>query len=211
MTHPSQSGFENLLALLSLAAVLVIGVMVATLAHDFGPVTRAMRASMPESVMPEDPAANHEVQYRFNQGIALLHAKQFGFATTAFTRVVELAPRMPEGHVNLGFALLGEQEFEHAAGEFLKAVDLRPEQANAYWGLGLAFEALKDYEGALGAMRSYIHLSRVPNDPYVTKARSALWEWEAQLGRIPKGESPADAAGRANAPPQHSAKQPAKN
>lgn len=206
MTHPPRSNFENLMALLSLTSILVIGGMVATLARDYGPVTRAMRAELPVPVMPEDPAENHEVQYRFNQGVALLHAKRYDYAMTAFARVVALAPRMPEAHVNLGFALMGEKDYEHAVESFMKAIDLRPEQANAYWGLGLAFEAMKDYEGALGAMRSYIHLSRVPNDPYVPKARSALWEWEAQLGRIPKD---ADPAGLANVPPQHSAATPA--
>jgi len=44
-------------------------------------------------------------------------------------------------------------------------------------------EGLKDYEAALGAMRAYIHLS-IPSDPFLAKARSALWEWEARLGRI---------------------------
>lgn len=205
MTQTPRSNIENLMGLLSLTAMLVIGGMVATLSHDYGPVTRAMRNELPLPVLPEDPAANHEVQYRFNQGVALLHAKRFDFATTAFARVVTLAPRMPEAHVNLGFALLGQQDYENAANEFGKAIDLRPEQANAYWGLGLAYEAMKDYEGALGAMRSYIHLSRVPNDPYVTKARSALWEWEAQLGRIPKG---ADPSGLAKVPPQHLTAQP---
>lgn len=209
MTQTARSGFENLLALLSITAVLVIGGMVATMARDFGPIARSMRAELPVPVMPEDPAESHEVEYRFNQGVALLHAKRYDYATTAFARVAELAPNMPEAYVNLGFSLLGEQDYEHAVESFTKAIDLRPEQANAYWGLALAFEAQKDYEGALGAMRSYIHLSRVPNDPYVPKARSALWEWEAQLGRIPKDADPADAAGLANVPPQHSATKPA--
>lgn len=205
MTPTARTGFENLLALLSITAVLAIGGMVATLARDYGPVTRAMRAELPVPVMPEDPAESHEVEYRFNQGVALLHAKRYDYAMTAFARVAELAPNMPEAYVNLGFALLGEEDYQHAANAFGKAIDLRPEQANAYWGLALAYEALKDYEGALGAMRSYIHLSRVPNDPYITKARSALWEWEAQLGRIPKD---ADPSGLAKAPPQHLNTQP---
>ena len=46
---------------------------------------------------------------------------------------------------------------------------------------------MEDYEGALGAMRSYIHLSP-PNDPFLAKARAAIWEWETKLGREPKIE-----------------------
>jgi tetratricopeptide (TPR) repeat protein len=132
----------------------------------------------------------HEIENRFNQGIALLHAKRYDYAATAFLRVTQLAPRMPEAYVNLGFALLGLEQFEDAGESFNRATLLRPNQANAYWGLALALEGLEDYEGALGAMRSYIHLSREPNDPFVPKARAALWEWEAQLGRI-RGVTPA--------------------
>jgi hypothetical protein len=38
-------------------------------------------------------------------------------------------------------------------------------------------------------MRTYIHLT-TPDDPYLTKARAAIWEWQGQLGRIP-GVKPA--------------------
>jgi hypothetical protein len=55
---------------------------------------------------------------------------------------------------------------------------LRPEQANAYYGLAVALEALGDRPGALGAMRSFVHLAK-EGDPWVPKARAALWEWQA--------------------------------
>ena len=94
---------------------------------------------------------------------------------------------MPEAYVNMGFAYLGLEEYQTAAVAFSKAIDLRPNQVNAYYGLAEAFEGMQDYEGALGAMRSYIHLSP-PNDPFIPKARSAIWEWEAKLGRKPQIE-----------------------
>jgi len=184
MTHAPRNQLENVTTLLSLIAVLVMGGMFITLARDLGPVTQAARATAPVPVLPDDANAIHEVQIRFDQGVALLHAKRYEYAATAFQRVIELAPRLPEAHVNLGFAMLGVQQYEDAGNEFNLATQLHPEQANAYWGLALAMEGLKDYEGALGAMRAYIHLSRTPNDPYVPKARAALWEWEEQLGRI---------------------------
>ena len=184
MTHAPRSTLENLIALLSIIAVVVMGGMLTTLARDLGPVTQASRATAPVPALPEDPNAIHEVQIRFDQGTSLLHAKRYEYAATAFQRVIELAPRLPEAHVNLGFAFLGVQQYEDAGNEFNLATQLRPEQANAYWGLALAMEGMKDYEGALGAMRAYIHLSGTPNDPYVPKARAALWEWEEQLGRI---------------------------
>lgn len=189
MTHAVRNPLENVTTLLSLLAVVVMGSMFITLGRDLGPVKQTSRAAAPVPVLPDDANVIHEVQIRFDQGVALLHAKRYEYAATAFQRVIELAPRMPEAHVNLGFAMLGVQQYEDAGNEFNLATQLRPEQANAYWGLALAMEGMKDYEGALGAMRAYIHLSTTPDDPYVPKARAALWEWEEQLGRI-KGPKP---------------------
>ncbi len=212
MTHAARNPLENVTTLLSLIAILVLGGMFITLARDLGPVTQASRAQAPVPVLPDDPNATHEVSIRFDQGVALLHAKRYEYAATAFQRVIEIAPRMPEAHVNLGFAFLGVQQYEDAGNEFNLATQLHPEQANAYWGLALAMEGLKDYEGALGAMRAYIHLSRTPNDPYVPKARAALWEWEEQLGRI-KGPKPEQLIPQPSAPKSDaaSATKPPKN
>lgn len=124
------------------------------------------------------------LKQRFEQGVALLHAKQYEYAITALTQVIELHPKLPEAYVNIGFAHLELEQWDPAISAFTKASDLKPDQANAYYGLALALEGKEQYETALGAMRSYIHLS-TPDDPFLAKARSALWEWEAQLGRIP--------------------------
>ncbi|HET8745408.1 MAG TPA: tetratricopeptide repeat protein [Ramlibacter sp.] len=123
-----------------------------------------------------------EVQQRFEQAVVMLHAKQYDHAITALHRVLEIAPRMPEAHVNMGYALLGLAQPEAARGFFNAAIELNPRQANAYYGLALTEEARQDYEGALGAMRTFLHFARA-DDPYRAKARSALWEWEEKLGR----------------------------
>ena len=44
----------------------------------------------------------------------------------------------------------------------------------------MALEKQNDLAGALGAMRSFIHLSTAA-DPYLRRARSAIWEWETRL------------------------------
>ena len=129
------------------------------------------------------------VDERFQQAIGLLHAKRYDYAITALDSVLELAPELPEAYVNMGYAFIGLEEFGPAQGAFEKAIDLKVDQVNAYYGLAIALEGQKQYETALGAMRTYIHLSQ-PDDPFLAKARSALWEWEAQLGRI-KGVKPA--------------------
>jgi len=128
---------------------------------------------------------------RFDQAIAMLHAKRYNFAVTALNRVIELSPNMPEAHVNMGFAMLGLKRYKVSGDFFANAIRLKPYQGNAYWGLAVSLNELGDTEGALGAMRSYIHLAP-PNDPYVRKARSALWEWESKLKRGPLPQAEAD-------------------
>ncbi len=129
-----------------------------------------------------------ELEERFEQAVAMLHAKQYEFAITALDRVIKLSPQMPEAHVNMGFAMLGLEHYEAARRFFFTAIDLKPYQANAYWGVAVSSEKLEELDIALGAMRSYIHLSP-PNDPFLRRARSALWEWETTLKRGPRPEA----------------------
>jgi len=131
-----------------------------------------------------------QITTRFDQGVAMLHAKRYEFAVTALSRVLELSPNMPEAHVNMGFALLGLKDYKGAGDSFATAIRIKPFQANAYWGLAVSLEQLGDLEGGLGAMRSYIHLAK-SDDTYVRKARSALWEWEERLkrGELPEEEA----------------------
>lgn len=135
---------------------------------------------------PKTEAERH-VMERFQQAVSLLHAKRYDYAIAALDSVLAISPNMPEAYVNMGFAFLGLEEFGPAQGAFEKALDLKLDQVNAYYGLAIALEGKKEFETALGAMRTYIHLSN-PDDPHLVKARAALWEWEAQLGRI-KGVS----------------------
>ena len=123
-----------------------------------------------------------EVRARFEQAVVLLHAKQYEHAATALHRVLELAPALPEAHVNMGYALIGLGRHRAARDFFASALELRPTQANAYFGLALAEEGNGDLAVARGAMRSFLHLSRA-DDPHRAKARAALWEWEAAPGR----------------------------
>lgn len=122
-------------------------------------------------------AKKQELDWRFNQAVAMLHAKQYDYAIKALHRVLELAPRMPEAHVNMGYAFLGGGDLKAARDFFTSALEINPKQMNAYYGLAMAAEAQGDMEVALGAMRTYVHLSS-PEDPYLARARAALWEWQ---------------------------------
>lgn len=121
-----------------------------------------------------------EFEARFQQAVVMLHARQYDHAATALHRLLELAPEVPEVHVNMGYAMLGLQRYDAARDFFAGATELRPRQTNAYYGLAVALEALGDIPGALGAMRTYVHLG-APDDPYVRKANSAIWEWETRV------------------------------
>ena len=126
-------------------------------------------------------ARDTELRQRFDSAVLLLHAKDYARAAGALQRVLELAPQMPEAHVNMGFALLGLNRPGAARDSFEAATLFKAAQANAYYGLALAYEELGDLELALGAMRSYLHLARDENEAHVRRARSALWEWETRL------------------------------
>jgi len=140
-----------------------------------------------------------EIDRRFQQGVIMLHAKEYDHALTAFHRVLELAPEMPEAYVNTGFALLGKGEFSAAADFFDEATTLRRDQINAYYGLAVAMEGMGNLRGAVEAMRTYLH--RAPaDDPYRVKAESALWEWQEAIRTASPPAAPPSTAGKKGAP-----------
>lgn len=169
----------NGLATVGLAVALVSLFAVLQGAEHKEPVV----AQLPAHSDPEGhiaAAEKQEVDMRFQQAVTMLHAKQYEYAVAALERILKIRPEMPEAHVNMGYALLGLKQYKAAYDHFDRATVLRPMQANAYYGMAEALYEMGEREGAVGAMRSYIHLSD-PDDPYVRRANSALWEWEESL------------------------------
>ena len=154
--------------------------------HEAPPSIAGAQRNETTSPPRKGPMTERErrITERFQQAVALLHAKQYDYAIMALDAVLEMAPDMPEAYVNMGFAFIGLEEYGPATKAFERAIDLRLNQYNAFYGMAVALEGLGEYEAALGAMRSFIHLAP-PDDPFITKARAALWEWEAKLGRVP--------------------------
>lgn len=136
-----------------------------------------------------------EIDQRFQQGVIMLHAKEYDHALTSFHRVLELAPEMPEAYVNAGFALLGKGDFSAAADFFDEATTLRRDQLNAYYGLAVALEGMGNLRGAIEAMRTYLHRAP-PADPYRVKAEAALWEWQETMRTAPAAPKPANGSAR---------------
>lgn len=153
----------------------------------------SMPAAAPTSAGHVAEKQRAEIELRFAQGVVMLHAKEYDHALTAFHRVIELAPQMPEAYVNTGYALLGLQRYAAARDFFDAATSLRTNQINGYYGLALALDGLGDTFGAMQAMETYLH--RAPKgDPYRRKAESAVWEWRAQLEQTKSGRGPSAAA-----------------
>lgn len=121
-----------------------------------------------------------EIDARFQQGVLMLHAKQYDHALTAFHRVLQLNPRMSEAHVNIGFAFLGLKKFKEARDFFSGALALRPEQINAYYGVALAAYGMGERQDAMHAMYHFISLSG-PTDPYRAKAEELLFTWRKDV------------------------------
>ncbi len=134
-----------------------------------------------------------EISRRFEEAAVMLHAKRFEYALLALDRVLKLSPTMPEAHTNRGYALLGLDRPQAAQQAFERALALRAEQSNAYYGLAMALEERGDRAGALGAMRTFVHLTE-PSDPFVRKARAALWEWQSPAAETARAPASASAA-----------------
>lgn len=163
--------------IITAVATSLLGFALAMPITDFAPPT-VPRLSFAEvlDLRAGERARAVQIRERFEQGVAMLQMRRYEYALTAFHRVLALAPRMPEAHVNMGFALLGLEQWAAARSFFESAIELRRDQINAYYGLAVALESMGDKAGALGAMQTYLH--RAPaDDPFRQRAAAALWEW----------------------------------
>ena len=166
---------------ITLGLTVIIGMLLAYWPADNGAsVTAKLSDPRKDSTGHAAQKRKEEIDRRFSQGVTLLNAKQFEAAASELHRVLELAPQMPEAHVNMGYAMIGVQRYAMARDFFNVAIDLNNNQLNAYFGLAVALEGQHDLPGALGAMRSYVHLSKA-DDAFLRKANAAIWEWETAL------------------------------
>ncbi len=167
-----------------------------SVAGEAVPMNRDWRISGLDA--PVDPALNpaahvlqqgeQQLKILFEHGGLLLQSGQPQAALDALRLAEALSPTLPEIQVNIGFALYELGRYKEALLHLDRATALRPMQANAYYAAALAYEGLGELEGAVGAMRSYLHLSAQQSGDersrsFAVKARAALWEWEARLGR----------------------------
>jgi tetratricopeptide (TPR) repeat protein len=111
-----------------------------------------------------------------------------GKVDTAFeylNRVRVVVEHRAEALRLMGEILLQRGDNEAALDFFYAAIDRDPLIDDAYFGYAIASENLGELEQAIGGMRSYLHLQSSAESYHlkVAQARSAIWEWEARLGR----------------------------
>jgi len=83
------------------------------------------------------------------EGWALSHAGNHAGAADAYSRAVELNPRLEQAYVGLGEARAALGMKEEALEDFGKALSLDPEGAGAYHGRGLLSASRSDYREAV--------------------------------------------------------------
>jgi tetratricopeptide (TPR) repeat protein len=77
----------------------------------------------------------------YNQGVALMRAKNFVAAQVKFEQAIRDNPNFAEAHNNLGFTLRqeGPQNYSKALEHYDKAIQLKPTMAEAYENRGVLF------------------------------------------------------------------------
>ena len=130
----------------------------------------------PEAAQANKLMKNAEAQIRakkYDDAIRDLHASHESLKTHA------------KAYLLMGRALEGKKDYGTARDFYAAAIDRDVQLADAYFGFATASESLGDLEAAVGGMRNFLHVQ--PNADFnklkIAQARSAIWEWEAKLGR----------------------------
>ena len=199
-------------ALILIAGIVLLGIVISLIPgagvnYDKTSTTKSPHGNLDFATLRQDSSrAENEVEHLvapsrtenqekkadesvISQAKALINQKKFDKALQLMNaNHPELKHRAEAYHV-VAQALEGRRDYLTARDFYLAALDRDPLLADAYFGYATASEGLGDLESALGGMRSYLHVER-NSDPTrlkIAQARSAIWEWESQLGRGPWG------------------------
>lgn len=145
----------------------------------------------PDSSNATTTPRNKEINVLLRSAERSIRAGQYDEAIAIINRAGPLNPEHAPTYLTMGHALAGKRDYEQARRYYESAINFDPLYADAYFAHAAASEQLNDLETALGGMRSFLHTVKNP-DPYrlqVAQARSAIWEWEAKLGRGPWGKT----------------------
>lgn len=171
------AGLGTVVLLASLAATQQDAIIAYLKATQSSLATVSTQTPVSDAVVKNSPDPHlNVVQTAFDQGVMMLHAKEYELAITAFHKVIGLAPEMPEAYNNIGYALLGMQAYQPAQDFFNSALELDQDLVSAYFGLAITYAEQKNYPLAIGAMETYRHRT-TDEDPYLQKAYDYLQVW----------------------------------
>lgn len=107
-----------------------------------------------------ESGARSQIVRLYNDGVALLLAREFPAAQQKFEAALALDGRLAEAHNNLAFALRmqGRQNFAASLGHYNRAIELNPELAQAYMYRGVLFMQQGD---TMRARQDLEHLRRL--------------------------------------------------
>ena len=101
---------------------------------------------------------NESIDY-YNKGVELSESKDYHGAIDAYTKAIELNPKLSEAYYNRGLAKINIQDYNGAIADFTKTIELNPKDAKAYYNRGLAKIDIEDYNGALADANNVIELN----------------------------------------------------
>ncbi len=124
----------------------------------------------------------------FHAGYAALEAQHLETARTEFTRVVQLAPQLPEGHMALGAVLVQLGHADEAIPELKKALELRPDDPGIRKNLATAYAA--QAANASNAAAAEVQLQNAMEaDPTDASLEDKLGSLLAQQKQWPQAEA----------------------
>lgn len=152
---------------------------------------RAIEELVPEpttTAKNADPKTS-EANKILNEATKKIRAKHFDEAISDLQQAREKIQQSPQSYVVMASALAGKKDYDTARDFYKSAIDKDPYLADAYFGFAITSEALGDLPSAIGGMRNFLHVQpdADPQKLKIVQARSAIWEWESQIGRGPWG------------------------
>jgi hypothetical protein len=102
-------------------------------------------------------------------------------------------------HFQRGLAMLHARRYDYAVLAFHQVLRLAPRLPEAHVNMGFALLGEHKPAAARDFFATFIHLSP-PEDPFVRKARAALWEWQSAAVGAPQAGEPAPVEGGADVP-----------
>lgn len=120
---------------------------------------------------------------QFHLGYAYSGLERWEDAQAAYTRAIELDPKLAAAHLNLGLVLLELQLYSSAVAPLVKAVELLPEQGQPRFLLGTALERSGKQAEAIEHYQTASRLDARKFDPHFALARVLL-----AAGRVVEAE-----------------------